>query len=699
MKIKKLPNVLALHLKRFKYQEDVAKYIKLAYRVAFPYELRLFNTVDDVDDADRLYNLFAIVVHVGTYVCRVLFLVLCCSCFPSGPHHGHYISIIKTAGTWLVFDDDNVYPIPENDIPKYFGDSTSGSAYVLYYQAVDIDLVSLGLRPLEPPETITNLIPSPHRSPALQNQTFLPVPALPPGLNPNSSASSESDVDHTHLPPPTTPSPVPLHHSEAEEAVTSPMSVSITQSPAASSAVASSPMTSGFGTKLINTIRRAPSMSAARGSIGASPSHFPNGGGERRPITEKIPRPSTSTPSFNVSGGSSQEPPPPLPPLPPGIFNRSNSPLNVAPILNTQVTDSKKEKEKDKIKSPSGWFSKKKKSATEKSRPESGVPDPSLSPAIKGDERHGSHTYWFSNHASPMSPSPNGVSLPTDPTALRPDALKSERYERDHRPNGYPRVPPPEPPSSFHRSPSHLTDTSSATTQSRSPTLLSGSDTGSGARLDFPPSRKPSLVPSSADRFRSLIDRKKSIELKPASRFLTSTSTSRPMTAPSSPSYMATEFNRVPPPPLPPIINSHRPNVSLSNGQISPSYMTTDYNRMPPPFPPTHILNSHRPNMSLSNGQVLSTEHQNIAKGKAKSTDVDGSSAYGKPTYLRSTPVSESPTSLAASVGQNSSVGSTTSATSNIRRATRKLSLGFGKRDKDKDRERDRVSPSIFTRF
>jgi ubiquitin C-terminal hydrolase len=71
MKIKKLPNVLALHLKRFKYQEDPQKseirLIKLSYRVAFPLELRLFNTVDDIDDADRLYNLFGIVVHIGKY--------------------------------------------------------------------------------------------------------------------------------------------------------------------------------------------------------------------------------------------------------------------------------------------------------------------------------------------------------------------------------------------------------------------------------------------------------------------------------------------------------------------------------------------------------------------------------------------------------------------------------------------------------
>ena len=43
MKIKRLPYVLALHLKRFKFMENT--YRKLSYRVAFPFELRLFNTV------------------------------------------------------------------------------------------------------------------------------------------------------------------------------------------------------------------------------------------------------------------------------------------------------------------------------------------------------------------------------------------------------------------------------------------------------------------------------------------------------------------------------------------------------------------------------------------------------------------------------------------------------------------------------
>ena len=68
MKIKKLPNVLALHLKRFKYEESLQRHVKLNYRVAFPLDLRLFNTADGVGDPDRLYELWAIIVHIGLYV-------------------------------------------------------------------------------------------------------------------------------------------------------------------------------------------------------------------------------------------------------------------------------------------------------------------------------------------------------------------------------------------------------------------------------------------------------------------------------------------------------------------------------------------------------------------------------------------------------------------------------------------------------
>lgn len=65
MKVKKLPNLLALHLKRFKYEESLQRHVKLTYRVVFPFELRLFNTADDISNPDRLYELWAIVVHIG----------------------------------------------------------------------------------------------------------------------------------------------------------------------------------------------------------------------------------------------------------------------------------------------------------------------------------------------------------------------------------------------------------------------------------------------------------------------------------------------------------------------------------------------------------------------------------------------------------------------------------------------------------
>ncbi|PAV22641.1 cysteine ase [Pyrrhoderma noxium] len=173
MKIKRLPNVLALHLKRFKYQDDVGKYIKLGYRVAFPLELRLFNTVDDAQDPDRLYELFAIVVHIG-----------------NGPHHGHYIAIIKSNGLWLVFDDDTVDVIKESDISKYFGDTNNGCAYVLFYQAVDLDLQALGLKEDEAPV-----------SESVSESTDTQAPLLPPGL------THEGDSDTSEIAPATPGSP------------------------------------------------------------------------------------------------------------------------------------------------------------------------------------------------------------------------------------------------------------------------------------------------------------------------------------------------------------------------------------------------------------------------------------------------------------------------------------------------------------
>lgn len=119
MKIKRLPKILTLHLKRFKYTEDMTRLQKLFHRVVYPYHLRMFNTTDDAEDPDRLYELYAVVVHIG-----------------SNAYHGHYVSIIKTQDRgWLLFDDEMVEPVDKHYVRNFFGDKPGQAcAYVLFYQ-------------------------------------------------------------------------------------------------------------------------------------------------------------------------------------------------------------------------------------------------------------------------------------------------------------------------------------------------------------------------------------------------------------------------------------------------------------------------------------------------------------------------------------------------------------------------------------
>jgi len=126
MKIRRLPRILALHLKRFKYTEDLQRHQKLFHRVVYPYHLRLFNTTDDAEDPDRLYELYAIVVHIG-----------------GGPYHGHYVSIVKTEDKgWLLYDDEMVEPVDKSYVRNFFGDKPGlACAYVLFYQETTLEAV------------------------------------------------------------------------------------------------------------------------------------------------------------------------------------------------------------------------------------------------------------------------------------------------------------------------------------------------------------------------------------------------------------------------------------------------------------------------------------------------------------------------------------------------------------------------------
>eukprot|EP00894_Picocystis_sp_ML_P001329 jgi/Pico_ML_1/51846/g356.t1 len=126
MRIKHLPKILSLHLKRFKVNESLGRVHKLNYRVAFPIQLKLCNTTEDADNPDVLYTLFAAVIHIG-----------------AGLNHGHYVCIAKSQNQWLLFDDENVEPISESSIPMFFGSTQEygGSAehgYILFYQQSDL---------------------------------------------------------------------------------------------------------------------------------------------------------------------------------------------------------------------------------------------------------------------------------------------------------------------------------------------------------------------------------------------------------------------------------------------------------------------------------------------------------------------------------------------------------------------------------
>ncbi|XP_070022939.1 ubiquitin carboxyl-terminal hydrolase 3-like isoform X2 [Nicotiana sylvestris] len=86
MKIKKPPHILVIHLKRFKYMEQL--------------------------------------VHVG-----------------SGPNHGHYVSLVKSHNHWLFFDDENAEIIDESAVQTFFGSaqeysSNTDHGYILFYESL-----------------------------------------------------------------------------------------------------------------------------------------------------------------------------------------------------------------------------------------------------------------------------------------------------------------------------------------------------------------------------------------------------------------------------------------------------------------------------------------------------------------------------------------------------------------------------------
>lgn len=140
IKLKSLPEILVINLKRFKYDEEFNKVVKLFDTISYPLKLRLFNTTSNSgksEDRKRdgnfsLYELYALVVHIG-----------------GGPLQGHYVSLCKNkAGLWFLFDDETVVLVDEAYVLRFFGGGPGlASAYILFYQkcnTVDEDEVDFG---------------------------------------------------------------------------------------------------------------------------------------------------------------------------------------------------------------------------------------------------------------------------------------------------------------------------------------------------------------------------------------------------------------------------------------------------------------------------------------------------------------------------------------------------------------------------
>mmetsp|Transcript_39543 Transcript_39543/g.45021 ORF Transcript_39543/g.45021 Transcript_39543/m.45021 type:complete len:400 (+) Transcript_39543:56-1255(+) len=123
--IKKLPQVLIVQLKRFKYNETMGRHQKLTSRVVFPFELKLTIVSSDCENPDTIYDLYAAVIHIGP-----------------GFQYGHCIAVVKSNGMWLKFDDDLIEVVDEKYLYYIFGTSREGKetntwpcAYLLFYQA------------------------------------------------------------------------------------------------------------------------------------------------------------------------------------------------------------------------------------------------------------------------------------------------------------------------------------------------------------------------------------------------------------------------------------------------------------------------------------------------------------------------------------------------------------------------------------
>eukprot|EP00049_Salpingoeca_infusionum_P026828 m.28215 g.28215 ORF g.28215 m.28215 type:complete len:410 (-) comp9025_c0_seq2:180-1409(-) len=125
-RIKQAPQVMVLHLKRFRYSESLGDMTKENCRVTYPTTLRLTTMTTK---SEPLYQLSAVVIH-------------------SGHRHtsGHYFTVVRGADdSWFLCDDEYVERVAEDELAMFFGQTDvqaqhmkdSETSYLLFYERVD----------------------------------------------------------------------------------------------------------------------------------------------------------------------------------------------------------------------------------------------------------------------------------------------------------------------------------------------------------------------------------------------------------------------------------------------------------------------------------------------------------------------------------------------------------------------------------
>ena len=116
LKLKTLPNILVISLKRFDYNYSNMSKFKLNNYFEFPFELNMSEFLinknessEKGDNKNSLYDLKGITIHYGV------------------SDYGHYYDLIKAVNNkWYKFNDTNITEFSETDIPKEaFGDKES----------------------------------------------------------------------------------------------------------------------------------------------------------------------------------------------------------------------------------------------------------------------------------------------------------------------------------------------------------------------------------------------------------------------------------------------------------------------------------------------------------------------------------------------------------------------------------------------